>query len=184
MWRTPTYNSWRAMKDRCTQTSHRSYQHYGERAITYTQDWETFEGFLADMGERPEGMTLDRIDGDRPYCKDNCRWSDRTTQNRNRRTNVRVTYNGQTRVLSEWAEIIGIPYARLRARIVRLGWSPEHAFKSSVRPQVTISLTYEGRMMTTAEWAKQTGIPNSTLRYRIMGLGWDVERALTTPPKK
>ncbi len=81
----PTYHSWRAMKRRCNQESNKDFKYYGGRGITYTDDWEKFEGFLKDMGERPEDKTLDRIDNNKSYSKENCKWSTLKEQIANRR---------------------------------------------------------------------------------------------------
>lgn len=82
--RTPTYNSWRAMKMRLTQTTHESYSYYGGRGIKMDPRWNDFSKFLEDMGSRPEGKTLDRINYDGDYNKENCRWATAKTQARNR----------------------------------------------------------------------------------------------------
>ena len=85
---TRTYNSWRAMLARCNDTSHRQFKDYGGRGITVCQAWNnSFESFLADMGERPIGTTLDRTENDGHYEPGNCRWATRTEQNRNKRHN-------------------------------------------------------------------------------------------------
>jgi hypothetical protein len=89
MYKTPTYNSWRAMLARCTSKSHRQYMDYGGRGITFCREWSTFEGFFADMGTRPEGKTLDRTDPDGNYEKANCRWATRLEQNQNKRSSKR-----------------------------------------------------------------------------------------------
>lgn len=81
-----TYNSWRAMKERCGNPNYRCYARYGGRGIKIDETWlgkDGFATFLKDMGERPNGKTLDRIDLDGNYCKENCRWADQKTQLRN-----------------------------------------------------------------------------------------------------
>ena len=78
--REKTYNIWYAMKERCTNPRHDSYCRYGAKGITYSVEWVDFSVFLADMGFRPEGATLDRRDNSKGYSKENCRWTDTTTQ--------------------------------------------------------------------------------------------------------
>lgn len=79
----PTYRSWEAMKQRCNNPTNASYDRYGARGISYTPSWESYANFLEDMGERPEGTTLDRIEGSKGYYKENCRWADKYTQRDN-----------------------------------------------------------------------------------------------------
>lgn len=83
---TPTHNSWRTMRERCTKEYHKSYEKYKD--IPVDPEWlDSFEAFYKDMGERPEGMTLDRIDNSLGYCKENCRWADASTQQQNKSPN-------------------------------------------------------------------------------------------------
>ena len=85
MTKTPTYRSWQAMKERCRNPKSPGFENYGGRGITYDLRWEKFENFFADMGERPELHDLDRVNVDGNYCKENCRWADRTIQTFNKR---------------------------------------------------------------------------------------------------
>jgi hypothetical protein len=83
----PTYRSWESMKSRCNGTGgKKNFAWYSSRGITYCQRWEYFANFLEDMGLRPEGKTLDRIDNDKGYCKENCRWATPSQQSRNKRS--------------------------------------------------------------------------------------------------
>ena len=86
--RSCTYISWSHMKDRCLNPKSRDYGEYGGRGITVCEKWMEFEGFLEDMGERPPGTTIDRIDNEKGYCKENCRWADYSIQRVNQRRYV------------------------------------------------------------------------------------------------
>lgn len=119
---TPTYKIWRAMKRRCQDPSFKDFVRYGGRGIKVCQTWMSFENFLRDMGERPSGMTLDRIDVNGPYSPANCRWASRLTQGNNTSRNHLLTYGGETHTLAEWSRITLIPYTKLRARINILKW--------------------------------------------------------------
>jgi len=121
-----TYKIWQNIKQRCLNPNNWAYPRYGARGIGLCDKWLKFEGFLEDMGERPEGLTLERIDNNGSYCKENCKWSDRKTQARNRSSNRSLTINGETRLMVEWAELVGITIKKISCRLSR-GWSEEEA---------------------------------------------------------
>lgn len=104
-----TYKSWSGMKQRCDNPNNGDYDNYGGRGITYDPEWEFYRNFLRDMGIRPDGMSLDRIDNTKGYCKENCRWADSVTQNNNRRERRTLTEarpnNRSTSVLGVSLEI-------------------------------------------------------------------------------
>jgi len=82
---TPTYQCWADMKTRCDNPQNPSYQFYGGRGITYCKAWNLFSNFYRDMGDRPDGLSLDRVDNNGPYELANCRWATRSEQNLNKR---------------------------------------------------------------------------------------------------
>lgn len=89
----PTYSVWQNMHYRCKTQNSSKYPHYAH--VSVCDRWSSFESFLEDMGEKPNGLTLDRIDGSKGYSPDNCRWADMATQNRNRKSNVWVAVDGE-----------------------------------------------------------------------------------------
>lgn len=124
---TPTYNSWRAMKDRCYCISHIEYKRYGAVGIRVCKRWlNSFENFLNDMGERPEGMSLERKDPKRNYSPSNCKWSDAYEQANNKRNNRMIRCNGSTKTLAQWSRETGVHASTISLRIKR-GWSVERA---------------------------------------------------------
>lgn len=133
---TPTYYCWIDMRRRCLNENHSKYPSYGGRGITICQKWLSFEGFLEDMGEKPHGLTLDRIDNDKGYFLENCRWATRKQQARNRRKSKEpITWRGKTQYLSDWADELGFNWALLWNRLHIYGWSVDKAFTQPVRGQ-------------------------------------------------
>lgn len=126
--KSPTYSTWSMMKHRCSCPSYDRYSYYGGRGITVCERWQIFENFLEDMGERPAGATLDRIDTNKGYSKDNCRWATKAQQQSNRRNCVFVTINGKTQTIKAWAEELGVPYKRVMGRKKR-NWPIEKLFE-------------------------------------------------------
>jgi hypothetical protein len=127
--RSPTFECWNSMNNRCKNPSHVSYRRYGALGIKVCERWAGrggFKNFLADMGERPKGMTLDRLDNTKDYGPDNCRWASASTQLRNRACLRRYEAFGKAQLPIEWAEEYGVAVGLLHSRLKR-GWSVEKA---------------------------------------------------------
>lgn len=129
---TPTWNSWRAMVERCTNPNNIGFRLYGAKGITVHPPWRFFANFLRDVGERPDGMSLDRIDGSRGYEPGNVRWADMRRQQRNRANNRIIEHDGTSKPLSEWSEITGIGRTTIDRRLTR-GWTVHEALTTPVR---------------------------------------------------
>ena len=127
--RSPLYNHWKMMLYRCENPKNRAYKYYGERGIQVCEEWHDFNAFKKWLDESGyvEGLTVDRIDNNKGYCPENCRLTDSKTQANNRRSNVEITYNGQTHNLTEWSEILGFDYKQVHNRMHKLGWDFEKA---------------------------------------------------------
>lgn len=117
--KTPAWKSWESMRTRCSNQKHPAYKHYGGRGIAVCERWNDFECFFEDMGSRPKGMTLDRIDGDQGYFKENCKWSTPKEQSNNLSNNRRVVFKGVDYTHAQLAEHLGLNYQTLRSRIDR-----------------------------------------------------------------
>jgi hypothetical protein len=115
------------MKARCFYQTNKAYKNYGGRGITVCSEWlSSFETFYSDMGERPKGTSLDRIDNSKGYSKENCRWATIKQQQRNQRSNRLEFYKGKLRCIAEIAEILGVHQNKLHGRL-RYGWTLERA---------------------------------------------------------
>lgn len=121
--KTAEYKTWSKMIGRCENPRDGGFSDYGGRGITVCRRWRSsFENFLADMGPRPAGLTIERVDNNKGYSPANCRWATRAEQRLNTRRTVRLTYRGETLPLKEWAKRVGISYAALYLRVHRRHW--------------------------------------------------------------
>jgi hypothetical protein len=118
----PSYTSWRAMKERCLNKKNKSYKYYGGRGVKVCDRWMKFENFYKDMGDRPENKTLDRIDNNGDYCPENCEWSTRREQCNNRRCNHFIKFKGKRQTISQWSKELGFK-RNLIGRRLAMGWS-------------------------------------------------------------
>lgn len=128
-----TYMTWNDMRQRCTNPKKCFYERYGGRGITICDEWRDFAAFLRDMGYRPDGLTLERIDNDKGYSKDNCVWATQAQQRRNQSTTQMLTYRGETLCLKDWANRIGISQSGLWLRVNKFGWNIEKAISTPAR---------------------------------------------------
>ena len=128
----PTYHAWTSMRERCESPTCRSWLGYGGRGIKICLRWKEFPNFLADMGPKPTGKSLDRINNEGNYEPSNCRWATPKEQANNIRTNNLISFNGVTQSLSLWAEAVGIKRTTLRMRLTKSGWSIEKTLTTKV----------------------------------------------------
>lgn len=120
---TAEHQVWTAMLQRCSNPNDKDFQNYGGRGIKVCDRWQSFPNFMADLGPRPSSShSLDRRNNDKGYEASNCHWVTRKEQNSNKRTTKRITHDGQTLTLKEWAPIVGIDYWTLRSRYDK-GWT-------------------------------------------------------------
>lgn len=113
-----TYRSWCQAKHRCTNANNSKFAHYGGRGIKMCPEWaDSFQTFLVDMGPRPDGYSLERIDVNGDYRKDNCIWIPLEDQSKNRRTNHKIDFGGRIMNLSDWAREIGLTVSQLSSRL-------------------------------------------------------------------
>jgi len=129
--KTRTYRIWRAMITRCTNPNQKMWSRYGGRGIKVCERWLHYENFILDMGKAPKNMSIDRIDNNGMYEKENCRWSTNYEQSRNSSKNRVITFNRRTMILKDWADEIGINQTSLAERLEK--WPLERALTQKPR---------------------------------------------------
>lgn len=117
----PEYKVWKGMRGRCYNPNDKKYGNYGGRGITICERWNDFWNFYFDMGKRPEGRSIDRIDVNKGYSPENCRWATVEMQENNRTTTRFATIGKETKSIKQWADVYGISDQTVRDRIYR-GW--------------------------------------------------------------
>lgn len=182
---TLAYSSWEHMIARCYDPKNKYYHNYGGRGITVCERWKnSFANFYEDMGECPsKDHSLDRLDNDGTYCKENCKWSTRQEQGRNKRDNHLVTYKGETLTITEIAEKYGIDKRNLYSRINKLGWSINKTIETPIkiikkRPLIK----FNNEELTLSQWSIKLNVNRGTLKSRLKTMS--VEEAFTIPVRK
>lgn len=116
------YMTWCQMVQRCENPKNSAFADYGGRGVKVCARWMDFTNFIEDMGPRPAGFTLERIENSLGYCQSNCRWATRGENNRNKRNNIWLTFDGVTMIAKDWSRHSPVPYRAFVKRI-RRGWS-------------------------------------------------------------
>ena len=176
-----TYKTWAGMMSRCSDANNDRFFDYGGRGISVHARWHKFEGFLADMGEKPKGSSIDRINVNGNYEPGNCRWATHTQQARNKRNNRLVTALGQTMCVADWAERTGLRSNTIIDRL-KAGWSDHDAVTKPVdiigNRKHRHLITLNGNTKPVSEWAKELGIPAHRIYHRALR-GWPPEKVLS-----
>jgi hypothetical protein len=128
----PLYKTWCEMRYRCENPNKWQYKYYGALGVKVCERWQRFWNFIEDMGERPKGHTLDRIDRNGDYTPENCRWADKITQANNTRFNRLLEIDREVKTMSQWSAIWHVPVGTIWRRL-ELGWDVEDAIKRTVR---------------------------------------------------
>ncbi len=133
MSKTPIYAIWHSMMQRCYDLNSHAYERYGARGIVVCDFWKTFDGFYADMGEKPKGMSLERKDVNGDYSPENVVWANAKTQANNRRSNVVLEHDGRKQTMQQWCDELGLKIGTVWARINLYGYSVEKALTKGWR---------------------------------------------------
>jgi hypothetical protein len=175
--------SWQAMMARCYNQNSQFYQIYGGRGIKVCERWHTIEYFLEDMGPRPAGTTIDRLDNDGNYEPSNCQWANHKEQARKRSHIPLLEVYGAQKCAAEWEEISGTKSGTIRARL-RRGWTAKEAvFGRSDDYKPPGSVTIEGVTRKQSEWSAISGVPDFTISDRLER-GWEPHDAVWTPTNR
>ena len=140
---TAEYRTWSAIRCRCNSPNNKDFHNYGGRGIKVCERWNVYENFLADMGPRPDGFTIERINNFGDYEPENCAWIPMADQAKNRRNSHPVTINEKTMMASEWCKIYGINYKTYKTRVWRSKLTPEQALSEPLhldKKKLVISL--------------------------------------------
>lgn len=137
LYHTRLHEIWVGMKQRCYNPKKKYFKRYGGRGITVCEEWQTFEPFYewAIANGYRENLTIERVNNDGNYCPSNCRWATRKEQSNNKSSNHKITYNGETHTMTEWAGLLGLPKSVMHDRI-RRGWTMERIASTPVRRNV------------------------------------------------
>jgi hypothetical protein len=170
--KTRLYYVWQGMKRRCDSPKNKSYADYGARGIKVCDQWANDYGAFMDWALAngyKQGLSIDRIDNDKGYSPDNCRWVGRKQQNENRRSVVRLTAGGETRTMADWENALGLPPGTVGRWNRERGASYaekciEETLEGGYRNRHLVDIEVDGMSKSMAEWSRASGIEYDTLR--------------------
>lgn len=173
------YSTWYGMRNRCRNPVDASkFARYGGRGIAVCKRWDDFLLFVADMGPRPAGYTLERIDNNLGYFPENCVWADAITQQNNKRNSVRLEFDGSNLTLRQWDRKLGLRVGTVASRL----WDGMPLEKILAANDLKIRpLTFNGKTQSVKAWAVELAVRPTRLLNNRLARGWSVERALSTP---
>lgn len=135
----PLHHVWTQMKRRCLNPKVQNYHNYGGRGITVCSEWMKYQNFYNDMAASYKpGLTIDRINNDGPYSKENCRWATKVEQGNNRRTARLIEYRGQTKHMNDWAKESGVKISTFKQRLYVYGWPIEKCMEVGYRLRTAV----------------------------------------------
>ncbi len=174
------------MRDRCNNSNNSHYSRYGGRGIKCCKRWDSFKLFLKDMGPCPTHKhSIERENNDKGYNPGNCHWGTSEEQSRNNSRNVKLTFQGRTQVLGDWADELGIDRVTLQHRIYN-GWSiklaltapiPYHGRRHKIKPPTKTKITIDGKTLGVTDWARLIGVSSATIHGRLYR-GWSEQSAV------
>ena len=179
---TPLHKLHTGILTRCYNPNSKLYKNYGGRGIMMCDEWRyNLQAFVewAKTSGYKKGLSIDRIDNEKGYSPDNCRWSTVVEQNNNRRSNHFFTMNGETKTITQWARVYGINKDRVFCRI-DIGWDIEKAIITPIDPLVKYVATFDNITLTVAKWCKKLNVNYDMVKNRIK-MGWSPEKAIVTP---
>lgn len=171
-----------AMRRRCYNKNCKEYKNYGARGIQVCDEWrDPCNGLLkftewAIKNGYSDDLTIDRIDNNKGYFPNNCRWVTRKVQSNNKSNNHYVTYKGCTKTLKRWCEDLDLNYRSVKTRLNNCGWTVEQAFENVGNTRLRM-IEYRGETKTLKQWCSYLGLNYTTVHSRLNKLGWSVERA-------
>lgn len=168
-----------SMKQRCCNSNNKNYKNYGGRGISICNEWLNSPKMFYEWARKngyAEGLSIDRIDNNKGYSPENCRWTTAKQQANNKRDNRLITYKGRTQTLALWCDELKLDYDVVEHRLSRNNWIAEKAFETKKNAHLKM-INFNGKVQSLYKWSKELKIPYNTLYSRIVEMKWTVEKS-------